>query len=370
MRAPWPGVLGRIPPWRPPFCPASGCDSHSDPGTWRFVKIGFFRRPSDGARIQRYRCRSCGRSFSSRTFSTTYWLRRRDLLPTLFLRNRGGTALRQMAQELGAAASTIQRQMERVGRHCMLLLERMRPGVPDEPLVLDGLRTLESGRYWPFDLNLLVGTSHYIYGFNEAELRRSGSMTPRQRRHRDELEAHVGRPDPQATRKAVAELVGRVVPPGAEATLYSDEHGSYPVAFRSLADRRIHHVRISSRRTRTARNPLFPANLADLLIRHASANHKRQTIAFSKRRQGAMWRAAGYAVWRNFMKPSSERRRTPPPGVAIGVIDRPLTVEEIFRERLFPWAQPLGGWMRRCYEGRIPTRALTRNRAHALRYAF
>jgi hypothetical protein len=39
----------------------------------------------------------------------------------------------------------------------------------------------------------------------------------------------------------------------------------------------------------TAQNPLFPVNLADLLLRHSSANHKRETIAFSKRRQGAMY---------------------------------------------------------------------------------
>jgi len=33
-------------------------------------------------------------------------------------------------------------------------------------------------------------------------------------------------------------------------------------------------------------------NLADLLLRHTGANHKRETIAFSKRRQGALYRVA------------------------------------------------------------------------------
>ena len=43
---------------------------------------------------------------------------------------------------------------------------------------------------------------------------------------------------------------------------------------------------------RTPQNPLFPVNLSDLLIRHTGGNHKRETIAFSKRRQGALYRIA------------------------------------------------------------------------------
>ena len=42
---------------------------------------------------------------------------------------------------------------------------------------------------------------------------------------------------PQATRQAVAELVGRIVPPGAAVVLASDEHAAYPQAFARLADR-------------------------------------------------------------------------------------------------------------------------------------
>jgi hypothetical protein len=46
----------------------------------------------------------------------------------------------------------------------------------------------------------------------------------------------------------------------------------------------------------TTQNPLFPVNLADLLLRHSSVNHKRETLAFSKRRQGALYRVAIWVV--------------------------------------------------------------------------
>jgi transposase-like protein len=357
--------------WRPPFCPNAECDSHANPRAWRFRKKGFYERLRGPRRVQRYVCRSCRRNFSSQTFSTTYWLKHPRLLGPLFHRLTGCSALRQIAREFGLTHASIQRQAERLGRHCLLLLEEHRPkGGPREPLILDGFRTFEHSQYWPFDLNLLIGTSHYVYGFNDAELRRGGTMRPSQREKRVALEAAYGRPDPQATRRAVAELVGRVVPPGAEVAIESDEHVAYPQAFAQLGDRRIDHRRTSSKKSRTPRNPLFPANLADLLLRHASANHKRETIAFSKRRQGALYRAAIWSVWRNFMKSRSENRRDEPPGVLLGLLRTRLRVQEVLASRRFPWRQSLGGWLERCYFARIPTRAIARGRSHALLYAI
>jgi hypothetical protein len=114
---------------------------------------------------------------------------------------------------------------------------------------------------------------------------------------------------------------------------------------------------------------LFPVNLADLLLRHTGANHKRETIAFSKRRQGALYRAAIWLVWRNYVKSTSEKRRDDPPGVKLGLIPTRLRVEDVLRERRFPWQVSLRGWLERCYYGQIPTRRIHRCRTHRLRYA-
>ncbi|MGH0036371.1 MAG: transposase, partial [Myxococcota bacterium] len=222
-------MSARRPAFQPPHCPNPDCDSHADPGPWRCIRKGFYRNQSSRRPIQRYRCSRCGRSFSSQTFSTTYWLRRPDLLRPFFHRALGCSALRQIAHEFDVSHATIQRLVERLGRHCLLVHERLRPkGTPQEPLVLDGFRGVESGQYWPFDLNLLIGRSYFIYGFNDAELRRSGTHTPAQRRKRAALELRYGRPRPQATREAVQELIERIVPEGAEVELWSDQHKAYP----------------------------------------------------------------------------------------------------------------------------------------------
>ncbi len=356
---------------RPRFCPHPACDFHRDPRGWRFKKKGFFERATAPRRVQRYLCQHCGRNFSAQTFSPTYWLRRPELLTAIFHRVLGCSALRQIAAEFAVSHTTVLGQVERLGRHCLLFHEALRPrDAPRETLVLDGLRSFESGQYWPFDANLLVGASHFVYGFNDAELRRSGTMTKAQRKKRRRLERRFGRPDPQATRRAVEELLDRLLPPGSEAELWSDDHGAYRRALARLRERQVRHRTISSRAPRTATNPLFPVNLADLLIRHTGANHKRETIAFSKRRQGALYRLAIWQVWRNCLKWTSERRRERTPAQALGILPRRLRVEDVLRRRLFPTRLALSPWVERCYGGRIPTRCLPRIRVHRRCYAI
>jgi transposase-like protein len=363
-----------MPPTRahraPPFCPNPKCDSRMNSQTWRFKKKGFYLRDQRPFRIQRYLCHHCGRNFSSQSFETSYWLKRADLLDSVFFRLLSCSGLRQIAREFRVCHSTIQRLSERLGRHCLLFHEMVRPtGTPREPLVLDGFRSFEHSQYWPMDLNLLVGSSHYVYGFNDAELRRSGAMRPAQKAKRAALEKAHGRPDPQATRRRVEELLARVIAPGTQALLRSDQHQAYPKAIERLHDRVIEHELTSSRTARTPQNPLFPVNLADLLLRHCGANHKRETIAFSKRRQGILYRAAIWVVWKNYMKSRSENRRDETPGEVIGVIPRALTIERVLSKRLFPERVGIGGWLSECYFGRIKTRRLASCRGHRARYA-
>ncbi|MEZ4290315.1 MAG: hypothetical protein R3E53_07165 [Myxococcota bacterium] len=261
---------------------------------------------------------------------------------------------------------------DRLGRHCLLFHEKRRPGFcPTEPLVLDGFRSFEHSQYWPMDLNLVVGgKSLFVYGFNDAELRRSGTMRPAQALQREILEKRHGRPDPQATRKRVEELLRRVVPPGGSVVLRTDEHQAYPRAIGRLRDRSIVHEQTSSKAPRTTVNPLFPVNLSDMLIRHSSANHKRETIAFSKRRQSALYRLAIWVVWRNYLKDLSENRKRGTPAQALGIATRAVSVREVLARRCFPWrVRSVRGWLGDCYFGRIGTRAIERCVAHEARYA-
>ena len=219
------------------------------------------------------------------------------------------------------------------------------------------------------DLNLLVGDSLFVYAFNDAELRRSGTMRPAQLKKRDVLEEERGKPDPLATRKGAEEILRRIVPPSETVELRTDEHQSYPRAIRRLRDRRFIHTTTSSKEARTPENPLFPVNLSDMLIRHCSANHKRETIAFSKRRQSALYRLAIWTVWRNYVKDRSENRPKGTPAQALGITTRALSVREVLARRVFPSKVKLSGWLKACYFGLIKTRAIEKCVDHGAKFA-
>ena len=355
----------------PPFCPAPRCRFHADPRGWRFKKKGFFVRQSVPRRIQRYRCSHCGRSFSSQTFHSTYYLKRPELLSGLMLRVLACSGYRQIAREKGVAPTTVMRQVERLGRHCLLFHERHRPRGPlAEPLVVDGFESFEYSQYHPMHFHTAVGAhSQFFHGFTDSELRRKGRMTLAQKERRAELEALDGRPDPRSIEHEMAALLALVVPERAAAEVRSDEHPAYPRALRRLADRRIRHRVTSSKRPRTPQNPLFPVNLLDLLIRHSSANHKRETIAFSKRRQCAAYRLAILLVWRNYLKSVSERRRDETPAQRLGILGRKLDVSDVLAERLFPTRIRLPDRIGQYYWRRIPTRRIPNAPEHRLSYA-
>jgi hypothetical protein len=281
------------------------------------------------------------------------------------------SAYRQIARDLAVSPTTVLRQAERLGRHCLLFHEHLRPkSAPTEPLVVDGFETFERSQDIPVHFHTAAGAdSHYFYGFTDSELRRKGRMTDPQRTRRRERERTLGRPDPKSIEREMAALVDYLVPPGATVLLRSDEHPAYPRAFRRLSDRRIAHETVSSKAARTASNPLFPANLLDLLIRHSSANHKRETIAFSKRRQSAAERLAVLQVWRNYLKSFSERKRDATPAQRLGLLRRRLTVDEVLAARLFPTRVALPERLAVYYWRLTPTRGLANPRTHALRLA-
>ena len=355
----------------PPFCPNPRCAFHCTAEGWPFKKSGFFERKHClPTRIQRYRCLHCRRNFSTQTFQTSYWLHKPEFLPRIFRRIQACSGLRQIAHDYEISPGTVQLHLSRLGRHCLLFQHRHRRE-PQEPLVLDGFESFEYSQYFPFHFNVLAGKdSHFFYQFTDSPLRRKGRMTVRQKGRRERLEAALGRPDPRAIESAVAEVLRLGVPSGETLELYTDEHKAYPRAFKALPQLTIEHHVTSSTERRTPKNPLWVVNLLDLLIRHGGANHKRETIAFSKRRQGAIERLAALQVWRNFMRSFSVRQRGPTPAQRAGVMDTKLSIKALLAQRLFPTHVHLPETLMTYYRRRVKTAALRVNREHRLRYAF
>jgi transposase-like protein len=355
----------------PPHCPRSDCRFHTCADGWRWVRYGFFTRHCSPQRIQRFRCRHCGATFSSQSFSTTYYLKRPELLPALFYRLLSCAGYRQMAREARCAASTLIGQAARLGRHALLYLATHRPPAPSEPLVIDGFESFAYSRYHPLHLNLAVGAhSHYVDAFTQATLRRKGRMTAGQKKRRLALEREHGRPDPKALEHAMVDLIRIAAPAPQALTLRSDEHPAYPRALRRLTGYHVQHECTPSVQARTPGNPLFPVNLMDTQLRHNSANHKRETIAYSKRHQAVIERGALLILWRNFTKPFSENHDGGTPAMRVGLRATPLSPEWLLKGRLFFSRVRMPESWRGYYRRRVPTVGIPRPRRHESRLAF
>ncbi len=232
----------------------------------------------------------------------------------------GAMANRQAARDLAVCPTTVNRQLDRLGRHCLLFFaQEMLKAPPPADIVIDGLETFELSQYFPFHHNLAVDAkSGLIRGFTDSPLRRKGRMTAYQKRRRQDLEEQFGRPDPKAVQKGIRGLLAMVLAKCERlVTVRSDDHPAYKRAIASLPHRIQHQVTHSKER-RDKDNPLWEVNLLDLILRHASANHRRETIAWSKRRQGSTYRLAILAVWRKWVQSRRVKRPGETPAMAAG----------------------------------------------------
>jgi len=298
-------------------------------------------------------------------------MKRPDLLVPVFHRLVSCSGFRQIAYEFGVSPQTIGRISGRLGRHSLLLHQLKRPkGQVQEPLALDSFESFEYSQYFPTSYHVVAGQrTHFFFGFTESERRRRGNMTSAQKKRRAWLEERLGKPDPKSVEKEVAALLAIVAPIPQSLEIYTDEHHAYPRAVLQVPHLSIAHRTISSRAARTPQNPLFAINLLDLKIRHNGANHKRETIAFSKRRASAAYRLAHFLIWRNWVRPFSERKGGPSPAMRLGLIDRLLTVPELLKRRLFPSRIALPERWQDYYFKEVPTRAVPKGTTHRLRYA-
>ena len=194
-------------------------------------------------------------------------------------------------------------------------------------------------------------------------------MTDRQQERRARLEARHGRPDPRAVELDMEAALRIAAPEPQPLTVRSDEHPAYPRSLRRLHGYSIRHECTPSVEARTPGNPLFPVNLMDLLLRHHSANHKREGIAFSKRHQAVIERAALLLLWRNFGKRFSENHGGGTPAMRLGLARSPLSPRRILSKRLFEWRVALPRLWRDYYRRTVPTPGIMRPRGHQLRLA-
>jgi len=365
----------------PPFCPFPDCTAH-DPRRekYRYHRHASYLRKSDRRLVPRFRCLECGGTCSQATFSTTYFLKRPELLPLIAAGLQAGSAHRQLARSLGCAPTTVMRQAARLGRHALLLQAHALDQLDsiEESVVYDDFESFAYSQELPMGIGTTVGSdSWFVYALQCAPHRRSGRRSPTQQakvaREGREIASGAYR---SAFRNTVDLLLSKI-PAEGELDLISDGHPGYRAGCRSHPQRRRirHHIFPNPHRPHKGapRSPkairrdraMFPVDLLHGLMRHSLANHRRETIAFGRRHNAVMERAFLMAAWRNFIKGRSERKPDPTtPAMTLGLTEEPWSWSRLLARRLFPSHQPLPPAWRTLYRRDLDTPEVGRNLRH------
>ena len=350
MLRPCPPIDGRRSDrFRPPFCPHEGCPAHTDSGGPYVAKRdGSYRRQCDPLRrVQRFRCGTCGRGFSQRSFATTYRLKRPELLAPVAALLVAGSANRQIARSLGCSHSTVTRMSVRLGRHATLFQRWTLAQVDEirEPIVFDHFETFVRSQVERLGVGTAVGDrSWFVYGLDGARYLRVGGRSTRKRAlKRSPIPVRKG-VITDSTARLLQMLLAKS-PGGLD--LVSDDHPSYTSVVRKLQRGAVpirHSIfanpdrspKRDRARARRRDRGMFAVDLVHKLIRHSQAHHRRETIAFGRRVDYTVGRLALFAVWRNFVKRRSERRVSrSSPAMDLGLTDRLWSWVDVLAVRLF-----------------------------------
>ena len=360
----------------PPFCPRPSCSAHRSPGHG-FVRNGWYRRKRDPRRIPRFRCRDCRKSCSKQTFSTTYYLKRPELLVTVASGLTACSAHRQIARSQKCAKTSVTRMAERLGRHAILFHTRCHAQLKtlDEVVVHDHFEAFIGRQDRCLGIGTAVGArSWFVYDVDPAPHRGSGRRPDR----KTDLAA-TSLPN-KAYVRSIERTFRRLIPHLSEGQPLScnvDGRSDYLAAasandLRSRVDLRVYPNPVrgpkGSPPTAEARardRAMHAVDNLHGLIRHTCSDHKRETIAFGRRLESIMGRAHFIAVWKNFIKGRSERKPDrSTPAMKLGLTDTRWQWERLLSRRLFAHREVLSEVARLIYRKRwtrsLPELALKR----------
>ncbi len=277
--------------FEPPRCPYFRCSQHLDPRPRFFQHHGKYQPLCRPHPVQRFRCKSCGRTFSRQTFRMDYRDHRPDLNARLFQSLASGIGLRQSSRNLRLSLRCTEIKFRKIARHLRRLNLNLRTSLPPgSKLQLDELETYEGRRNGrPLSVPVVIETeSRYIIWAESATIRPRGRMTPSRRLAILADEARFGRRRDRSRRsvRRTLERAASLLRPEQMVLLDTDQKPSYISAAKSVfGRRRLLHRRTSGKLPRTAANPLFPINHTEAVARDLTGRLRRQSWLASKKRR-------------------------------------------------------------------------------------
>ena len=205
-------------------CPNSKCLSRVQTNSGsNFVLNGFYSRPSDGRKIQRFRCKFCGKNYSKATFHPAYRQNKRRVNYKLKKLLCSGVSQRRCAFHLNINKVTVARKLRFLAAQAKIshqkFLKRRRKFTN---IQFDDLITIEHTKCKPLSVSLAVeANTRIIIGLEVSSMPANGNLA-----HFSRLKYGPRKDERQQGLDKLFREFGKKVSPKAQFS--SDEHPFYP----------------------------------------------------------------------------------------------------------------------------------------------
>jgi hypothetical protein len=169
-------------------CPNIACLEHPlhlshDPNSRSIVRKGTYYRRSDRRRITRYRCKACGKQFSSSTFNEDYRQKRREINPKIYELMCSSISQRRLAKLLQANPKTVVKKFRILAARARTEHETWLMKFKETPISnvqFDDLETSEHTKCKPLSVSLAVhAKTREILGFQVSVMPAKGHLAKR-----------------------------------------------------------------------------------------------------------------------------------------------------------------------------------------------
>jgi len=266
------------------------------------IRTGFFKRKSDRKLIQRFKCFTCRRTFSSASFDPCFRQHKRQFNQKIFELFASTSSQRRMAYLLRLNRKTIKRKFLFLGLRAGEQLRLFnRNFAPAETIEFDDLETFEHTKCKPLSVTLAVeAQTRRILGFAVSRMPAKGTL------------AHIARKKygprlderPQGRAKLFTQLQDLV---HANAVIRSDQNPHYPADVAKFFPQAL-HLTVKGKRgaisgqgelKKVKFDPLFSLNHTCAQLRADMSRLIRRTWCTTKLVQGLELHLAIAALYHN-----------------------------------------------------------------------
>ena len=139
---------------------------------------GYYTRSSDGQRVNRYRCKTCNKTFSSATLSPLKWQKKRQVNYPLMKLLSHNVSLSGAAKILNINPKTVARKLAFLGETCRhKLAEQAKDYTQISAIEFDELQTIEHTKCKPLSIAVAVAKKERkILGFRVSKMPATGHL--------------------------------------------------------------------------------------------------------------------------------------------------------------------------------------------------